>query len=347
MRRGRASGYRRRRIDQLGNGLRLGHGKAAVAFRGHRPHTWRQFAGFHDVHQDVGILVGARNRLRIAVALQGDETAVLRHDDQLLSPVRLSYLEFDIACSIATIDDVQIRLHLGEYRAEHLEQLIGGFGFIGDLAHRALNEAVVRASCFLVAEKYGEHLCAETLQLSNRLLDGLILGSGSCLCRDTIGEEDHVAGSCRPFGGLQDLHRTAQTEVDPGVATRALVVIRRLNRFDKRLAAVAIADRLQASDDVLTFRVEAHNGNAVLIIGQLSQQASSAVAQIMRVAGRILGSKTVVTARRTGPWPASRHAPRVVQHDNNVDPGCRGRRFLCKSTKRGHQQQNEPANQYG
>ena len=295
----------------------------------------------------LGSWYRARNRLRVAIALQGGETTVLRHDDQLLSPVRLTYLEFDVTCSIATIDDMQIRLHLGEYRAEHLEQLIGGPGFIGDFAHRALDEAVVRASCFLVAEKYREHLCAETLQLSNRLLDGLILGSGSCLCGDTVGEEDHVAGSCRPFGGLQDLHCAAQTEIDPGVTTGALVVIRRLNRFDERLAVVAIADRLQASDDVLAFRVEAHNGNAVLIIGQLSQQASGAVAQIMRVAGRILGSEAVITARRTRPGPASRHAPRVVQHDNNVDSGCRRRGFLCKSTKGGRQQQNEPANQYG
>ena len=66
-----------------------------------------------------------------------------------------------------------------------------------------------------------------------------------------------------------------------------------------------------------------HWGIHHLTIGQRSQQASGAVAQILRVAGRILGSAAVLTARRTGPRPASRHAPRVVQHDNNVDPGCR------------------------
>ena len=124
----------------------------------------------------LGSWYRAGNRFRVAVALQGDETTVLRHDDQLLSAMRLTYREFDITGGIATIYDMQIRLHLGEYRAEHLEQLIGGLGFVGDFAHRALDKAVVRAPCFLVTEKHREHLCAETVQLSHRLLDGLILG---------------------------------------------------------------------------------------------------------------------------------------------------------------------------
>jgi hypothetical protein len=48
----------------------------------------------------------------------------------------------------------------------------------------------------------------------------------------------------------------------------------------------------------------------------------------MRIARRILGGATVITTRRIGPWPAGRHAPRVVQHDNNVNPDGRWRRFL-------------------
>jgi len=42
-----------------------------------------------------------------------------------------------------------------------------------------------------------------------------------------VGEEDHIAGACRPFGRLQDLHCAAQAEIDPGVATGPLVFLGR------------------------------------------------------------------------------------------------------------------------
>jgi len=91
----------------------------------------------------------------------------------------------------------------------------------------------------------------------------------------------------------------------------------------KRLPVGAGAERLQAADEVLGFRVEAHDRHAIFIAGQLRQQANGAVTQIVRIAGRIFGRTTVIAARGIGPWPTGRHASRVVQHDNDVNPQVR------------------------
>ena len=119
-----------------------------------------------------------------------------------------------------------------------------------------------------------------------------------------------------------------QAQIHARVAARR-IVIGCLERSGQAAAILGAADLLQQAHgaDAGGGAVETQNGDAVVGVGEMDQEAGGAVAQLVWVAGFV---EADAFTGRVGwlsllPGPAGGHAAGVIENDDNVNWGSPGR----------------------